>query len=186
MLHDDDPKALDDLLMCIKYGDTDRLTVHDQWPCVWMEQFLHLYFLIYKYDCPQIRDAAVEALDSSIRSHWCYGGATPYNQERWPKFSSSHIALAIENNGSDYPRGLAPTLAKMWAQGRRYGADCSRIVALLESDPALYTAVTTYYQDTYIQSEKAREEAQARRDHGPGFIITGDDDLDLDDLDLDF
>lgn len=117
-----------------------------------MEQYLELYSLVYKYDCLQFKDDVIQGLNACIRDYW------DISSERlrpdWPEFVSNHIDVAAKNNGGDYPVELIPTLAEMWSDGRRREADCSGIVALLDSNPSLSTAVATYYQDKLFTTEQ--------------------------------
>lgn len=165
VLHDDDQTALDALLVRIKLEQTDNLTIRWQLNVLEkMEVFVHLYFLVYKYDCLQLKDAAIEGLVSCVRSYW-----DPPSQDckfavilpHWNDFSSRLIDLATKNNNGEYPVQLAPAVAEMWAGAQRRNRDFSRTVALIESDPALTMAVAKYYQEKYLQSEKDDE---ARKD----------------------
>lgn len=127
-----------------------------------MKKFLHLYFLVYKYDCPQFMDGVIQALDVCCRGYWDTEGDVAIKRGHMRTLLSSHIDLAITSNGGEYPRELAPTLAEMWARARKYKADCSGIVALLENDPELFMAVTMAYQDKYLSGEEEIGELRKR------------------------
>lgn len=164
MLHDDDEWALDDLLKCIKFGNVQRLAGYTS-NFIWMNHFLHLYLLICKYDCLQFKDFVTKELTARVHDFCC----APHNQKEYGYWLNSHIDAATKHHHA-YPVELVSVLAELWDGARaerwdgarRECADCSGIIALLQNDADLASAVAVHYQDKYFAAQKDAETARKK------------------------